>query len=410
MVGRERQRLVELRLRAGRVARHPSQAGAAEIGEHGRARRRVRRSLSSWRSSTLLRLVPVALRRQSTAPARAAPRRSSDPLRAPPRSRCARARAARAARGRRGPRRAAPRRAPGRAAQRAGLAHARLGVALEVVLLEVEPRQRRERRRVLGRGLERRLDLLAGRLGVVEVVELQQRQLEGQLGDALLALPARCREARSISMRCASTRAASWARPARRRLRSMTAMSSSSRTASSPSSRRRRRRPRGCRACPRGCGRAGAPARCARRRVAMRGAPRQRSPAGRRSGRAPRSGDRAPPAPRASSGVCARMASYASMARSGWPELLLVDERDAQAQRARLRRRWSARRGAAGSRRPWPTCRRASTGARARRGRRASRRAPRAARRRRARSSADLGDEALERVDRPRRAVSSRSS
>ena len=81
----------------------------------------------------------------------------------------------------------------------ARLAHARRGVAGEVVLLEVEARQRRERRRVLGRGLERRLDLLARGGRIVEVVELEQRQLEVELGDALAGSPSCRAPARSRS-------------------------------------------------------------------------------------------------------------------------------------------------------------------------------------------------------------------
>jgi hypothetical protein len=78
----------------------------------------------------------------------------------------------------------------GLAAQRARLAHARLGIGLKIVGLEVEPRERREGRGVLGRGLERRLDLGPRRLGIVEVVEPQERQLERQLGDAAALLDA----------------------------------------------------------------------------------------------------------------------------------------------------------------------------------------------------------------------------
>ena len=74
----------------------------------------------------------------------------------------------------------------GPAGQRLGLAHPRRGIGGEVVGLEVQAGQRAQRGGVVGRGLQRRLDLLERGCGIVEIVELEQRELQVQLGDARL--------------------------------------------------------------------------------------------------------------------------------------------------------------------------------------------------------------------------------
>ena len=73
----------------------------------------------------------------------------------------------------------------GLAAQRARLAHARLGVALEVVLLEVEPRERGERRRVLRRDLERASTSLRAASGSLRSSSLSSDSSRLEAGDAL---------------------------------------------------------------------------------------------------------------------------------------------------------------------------------------------------------------------------------
>src|SRR4029079_10466191 len=60
----------------------------------------------------------------------------------------------------------------------------------EVVLLQMQLGQRGQRGGILGRGLQRRLHFFTGGRRVVQVVELQQRQLEVQLGDAAQAVGA----------------------------------------------------------------------------------------------------------------------------------------------------------------------------------------------------------------------------